>query len=138
MAYLKAPSGVGKTTLMKMLVGLIRGERFRMRLGRTAVSERTEERLWRREIWGKRMTMAFQHADEALNPRSTVREIFEGLPGQAETGTAAVTRRLEELFEEELEPHFLDKPVSALSGGQKQRLNLARAFCVADRGAPSR
>jgi len=51
MAYLKAPSGVGKTTLMKMLVGLIRGERFRMRLGRTAVSERTEERLWRREIW---------------------------------------------------------------------------------------
>lgn len=130
LAYLKAPSGVGKTTLMKVLMGLIRCERLTMQLGGMAVHERSGMQLWRKKIWGKRMTMVFQHADEALNPRSAVREVFDGLPGRMGTGTAAVMRRLGELFEGELDPRFLDKPVSALSGGQKQRLNLARGLAL--------
>jgi peptide/nickel transport system ATP-binding protein len=130
MAYLKAPSGVGKTTVMKMLVGLVRGQRLRMKLRGLTLDERTDPRMWRKNIWGKRMTMVFQHADEALNPRSRVREILEGLPGQVDTGVAEVTRRLGELFEAEPGVDFLDRRVSALSGGQKQRLNLVRGLAL--------
>jgi peptide/nickel transport system ATP-binding protein len=130
MAYLKAPSGAGKTTVMKMLMGLIRGERLRARLGESCLDERTDIGVWRTKIWGRRMTMVFQHADEALNPRSRVREIFHGLPGQADTGTGGVRQRLAELFDEDPGAAFLEKQVSTLSGGQKQRLNLARGLAL--------
>jgi peptide/nickel transport system ATP-binding protein len=130
LAYLKAPSGVGKTTLMKVLMGVIPCEQLSMELEGLAVSSRSSPSLWRKAVWGRRMTMVFQHADEALNPRSTVRGVFEGLPGKIDNGTAALSRRLAELFEGEIDPRFLDTPVSALSGGQKQRLNLARGLAL--------
>src|SRR5206468_851064 len=78
LAYLKAPSGTGKTTLVKMIMGLIRGEHLQLRLGGTELTEQTPRHFWQKYIWGKRMTMVFQHADEALNPRSTVTETFQG------------------------------------------------------------
>jgi peptide/nickel transport system ATP-binding protein len=130
MAYLKAASGVGKTTLMKVLMGLLPAEHFRMHLGGLTVEEHTPRKVWREQIWGRRMTMVFQHADEALNPRSKVREIFDGLPGQPPGGTAGVGERLEEFFEGGIGASFLNRQVSALSGGQKQRLNLARGLAL--------
>ena len=126
--YLKAPSGEGKTTLMKMMMGLIQGERLRLTVGSTVLTEQTPGSFWREHIWGKRMTMVFQHADEALNPRSKVKEIFHGLPTQKRTTIEEIKRQLKELFDEEMSDEFLNKPVTALSGGQKQRLNLLRGL----------
>lgn len=128
--YLKAPSGEGKTTVMKMIMGLIRGELFRMTLGGSTVTEQTPTRYWREHLWGRRLTMVFQHADEALNPRSKVREIFEGLPLPERMTRSEIKRRLGELFEGEITDGFLDKQVSLLSGGQKQRLNLVRGLAL--------
>ncbi len=130
MAYLKGPSGEGKTTFMKMIMGLVRGERLRISIGGTAVTEQTPVQYWRDQLWGKRITMVFQHADEALNPRSKVREIFHGLPNNRRMTTGEIRQRLRELFADELNDEFLEKPVSALSGGQKQRLNLARGLAL--------
>lgn len=127
--YLKAPSGTGKTTIVKLMMGLASGSRFRMKLGELAVTEKSSREVWRQRIWGKRMTMVFQHADEALNPRSTVEETFAGLPSRKKQTREDVVRTLRELFDpEDVTEEFLKKEVRLLSGGQKQRLNLLRGL----------
>jgi len=129
MVYLKAPSGTGKTTIVKLMMGLASGSKFEMKLGDAVISERTSREVWRQWIWGKRMTMVFQHADEALNPRSTVEETFAGLPSRKKQTRDDVVRSLRELFDpEDVTPEFLKKEVRLLSGGQKQRLNLLRGL----------
>jgi peptide/nickel transport system ATP-binding protein len=130
MVYVKAPSGTGKTTLVKCMMGLVRPQRLRMRLDGMLFSETTPYREWHHTVWGRTMTMAFQHADEALNPHSTVRETFEGLPGRRVTSEAALRTLLGELFDEASQEGFLDRKVAVLSGGQKQRLNLLRCLSL--------
>ncbi len=129
--YVKAPSGLGKTTLVKMMMGLIRGERLRMNLDGEKgikITEKTPRHFWQTSIWGRKMTMTFQHADEALNPRSTVAETFQGLPERGRVSSGEVLRILGELFDEEITEEFLARRVSDLSGGQKQRINILRGF----------
>ena len=129
MVYLKAPSGTGKTTIVKLMMGLASGSRFRMALGTMTVTETTPREVWRKRIWGKQMTMVFQHADEALNPHSTVEETFHGLPSRKKQMREDITRTLRELFDpEDVTEEFLKKEVRLLSGGQKQRLNLLRGL----------
>ena len=129
MVYLKAPSGTGKTTIVKLMMGLASGRRFRMTVGNGVITERTSREVWRQRIWGKRMTMVFQHADEALNPHSTVEETFAGLPSRKKQTREDVGRTLRELFDpEDVTGEFLKKEVRLLSGGQKQRLNLLRGL----------
>ena len=130
MSYLKAPSGMGKTTLVKMMMGLVRGDRFRMTLGKYTISERTPDDFWRRRVWGRSMTMVFQHADEALNPRATVRDTFKGLPTRRSPGRDQVLAILGELFDPDVAASILDREVANLSGGQKQRLNLLRGLSL--------
>ena len=130
MTYLKAPSGTGKTTLAKMMIGLLRGERFSMTLGGDTVGVGTREEFWRKRVWGKSMTMVFQHADEALNPRSTVFDTFKGLPTESMPTRDWVRRTLHELFEPDMADEILEREVSNLSGGQKQRLNLLRGLSL--------
>ncbi len=74
------------------------------------------------------MTMVFQHADEALNPRSTVEETFRGLPVKKRITREEIRRALQELFDVEISDEFLNKQVDTLSGGQKQRINLLRGL----------
>jgi ABC-type glutathione transport system ATPase component len=130
MAYVKAPSGVGKTTLAKIVMGLYAPEKFTMTLCGTAVTEATPRKLFEREIWGRRAGMVFQHADEALDLEATVAETFEGLPlGYKLTGEK-LHGALAELFEGGVTDAFLGKKVKFLSGGQKQRLNLLRTIIL--------
>jgi len=129
MVYLKAPSGTGKTTIVKLMTGLASGSRFRMKLGDAVITEKSSREVWRKWIWGKRMTMVFQHADEALNPHSTVEETFHGLPSRKKQTREDIIRSLRELFDpEDVTEEFLKKEVRLLSGGQKQRLNLLRGL----------
>lgn len=128
MVYLKAPSGTGKTTLVKMMMGLIRGNKLRLMLDGMTLTEKTPRRFWQKRIWGKEMTMVFQHADEALNPRSTVTETFLGLPSTKPISRGDIRQTLGELYDFEITDEFLNKEVSTLSGGQKQRLNLLRSM----------
>lgn len=130
MTYLKAPSGMGKTTLVKVMMGLVRADTFRMHLGARAISERTAERYWRRRLWGRKMTMVFQHADEALNPQSSVVGAFHGLPLRFAATRAALAEFLQTLFAPEVVREIFRKKISALSGGQKQRLNLLRGLAL--------
>jgi ABC-type glutathione transport system ATPase component len=130
MVYLKAASGVGKTTIVKAVMGLLRAEKFSAQLDGVEISERSPRHLWRKSIWGKKMALVFQHADEALNLESSVKEVFAGLPTMANTNDDDVRRLLAELFDGEFDETFLNKKVAYLSGGQKQRLNLLRGLAL--------
>lgn len=131
--YLKGPSGIGKTTLVKSMLGLIPSRNLRLRMGDFTLSEHTHESYWRRHILGKFATMVFQHADEALNQRALVSEIFDGLPLKSKTRSSDMIREsLLLLFDESEVEQLLStsRTIGTLSGGQKQRLNLLRAFVL--------
>ena len=111
-----------------MMMGLIRGRNLRLVLNGTMLTQRTPRRVWQNKIWGKKMTMVFQHADEALNPRSTVMETFLGLPSAKRITGEDIRSALSELYDFKITDEFMNKPVNTLSGGQKQRLNLLRSL----------
>jgi peptide/nickel transport system ATP-binding protein len=128
LVYLKAPSGTGKTTLVKMMMGLIRGKNLQLSLDGITLTEQTPRSHWQGRVWGKKMTMVFQHADEALNAHSTVMETFQGLPSEKRITEEDVRRTLGELYDFAISDEFMNKQVNTLSGGQKQRLNLLRSL----------
>jgi ABC-type glutathione transport system ATPase component len=130
MVYLKAPSGVGKTTLAKVVMGLYRAEKVAFALDGLRVTERTVESVWQRKVWGKRAGMVFQHADEALDLQATVREAFAGLPLRPPMKHGALRAHLGLLFENNVVEAILDKKAAHLSGGQKQRLNILRTLAM--------
>ncbi len=126
--YLKAASGTGKTSLVKLVMGLVRGERLTAQLADMRLHAATPRRFWQKNVWGRKMTMVFQHADEALNPESTVKGVLAGLPSSPGRSDSYFLDLLSELFE--VDESFLRKKVKHLSGGQKQRLNLLRGFAL--------
>lgn len=130
MVYLKAASGVGKTTLAKILMGLMPAEKFEAQLCGHRLNQQTRQGYWRRHIWGKHAGMVFQHADEALNLRAKVKDIFGGLPLKKKIRPDMIRRQLKSLFDMQIEESFLNRPVQYLSGGQKQRLNLLRTLIL--------
>lgn len=130
MVYLKAASGVGKTTLAKVIMGLQECQNLEMNIGRWKFTEKTPQSAWRYNVWGKKIGMVFQHADEALNLNATVKEVFGGLPGKTKITTDYIRERLQELFDFTVTDSFLNKKVALLSGGQKQRLNLLRTLIL--------
>lgn len=128
MTYLKAASGVGKTSFAKAMMGLIPSANLHLRLKNVLLTEATVKKYKEQQIWGKRMVMAFQHADEALNPNSTVEGTLTGLP--ITMSAAAIRTMMEKLFGSNLLAAFLKTKVKYLSGGQKQKLNLLRCLVL--------
>jgi peptide/nickel transport system ATP-binding protein len=130
MVYLKAPSGTGKTTLVKRVMGLIAGGEISASIKDVRITAATPRRFWHEHIWGKAMTMVFQHADEALNPHSTMKQTLFGLPTRTPLTAGAVVALAGELFDEDELQDLFSKKIRMLSGGQKQRLNLLRGLAL--------
>jgi ABC-type glutathione transport system ATPase component len=126
--YLKARSGIGKTTLAKVIMGIVKAESFTLQIGVEKINECTPPSYWRKKIWARKMGMVFQHADEALNQNARVLEIFKGLP--VKINKQQLIGELQHLLGEQIDPAFLQKKVAFLSGGQKQKLNLLRTFLI--------
>lgn len=130
MVYVKAPSGTGKTTLAKMILGLYKADECDVTLDQTHLTQATPSSTWH-SLWGKVAGMVFQHADEALDAEATVFGTFRGLPGMGNLSRARIRDLLKDLFDEsQLTDRFLDKKVKYLSGGQKQRLNILRSLAL--------
>jgi peptide/nickel transport system ATP-binding protein len=128
--YLKAESGAGKTTLAKIIMGLQPCQFFKCTIGDNKLNQKTPESHWKKNIWAKRMSMVFQHADEALNLTGKVKDIFRGLPLTKRNDRDFLIENLKIVFDDSVDDTFLDQPVAYLSGGQKQRLNLIRALIL--------
>lgn len=97
--YLRSPSGSGKTTLLRLLAGLERPDRGRIRAEGNC-------------------SMVFQE-DRLCREYSAVKNV------ELVTGDAASARRALELL---LEPGTIEQPCGELSGGMKRRVALARAM----------
>lgn len=128
--YLKAPSGEGKTTILKIIMGLVKAEEFALRFEDKIVDQGTKSNFWSEIIWGKVAGIVFQHADEALNLNSKVKEVFYALPLDNELSDQDIISKLDEIFDEEITSEFLNKKTGQLSGGQKQKINLLRTFML--------
>ena len=121
--YLKAPSGTGKTTVGKILLGLIKAD-FEYEINGLKVTGKEPITFFSQKIWGKRITMAFQHADECLNQNATVASTLE-IMGKTED---EFSEQLKLLFPGADIKQLLGKKIKSLSGGEKQKINLLRAF----------
>lgn len=128
--YLKAASGVGKTTLAKIVMGLIPAKKLRLNLSGFRITEKKNKKFWQKRIWGKKASLVFQHADEALNLNAGVKDIFAGLKTSKKLTANILKFKLKELFDNGVSDSFLNKKTAFLSGGQKQRLNLLRALIL--------
>ena len=128
--YLKAPSGLGKTTVAKIITGLLKSEKFNLKIGELELNETTPQAYWKKNIWGKRVSLVFQHADESLNLNAKVKEAFNGLPLQNQLTIKEIQEFLYYNFELNPTEAFLNKKIRFLSGGQKQKINLGRSFLL--------
>ena len=128
MIYLKAGSGIGKTTLAKIITGLYRARKLDMNISGIKINEKTGHHIWSKHIWAKKVGMIFQHADEALNLNAKVKDVFAGLPRAKRPDTQYLHQELRYFYEDKIPDDFLQQKIKYLSGGQKQRLNIMRTF----------
>jgi len=119
-------SGCGKTTVARMITGLVRPTQGQITLGGKVVV--TSQAVDRRQLSG-RIQMVFQDPYSSLNPRMRVADIVAeplinlGLP------RAEIRRRVAELLEiVGLRPEHASRFPHSFSGGQRQRIALARAL----------
>lgn len=130
LSYLKAPSGAGKTTLAKIVMGLIKARKFNAQIADYRLDENTSNAFWQKYIWGKQISMVFQHADESLNLQADIYQSFAGLPLRRKLNPAALSALLDPVFAENVDAAFLKKKLFELSGGQKQRINIMRSLVL--------
>lgn len=126
-AYLKGPSGAGKTTIAKLIMGLAPARYLHLRLAGQTLRETTPSSVWQTSHWGKTVSMVFQHADESLNRDASVKHLFQGLPTLK---SSLFDEAMQLMFGTSITAEFWDRPVRYLSGGEKQRLNLIRAVSL--------
>ncbi|HEV2944012.1 MAG TPA: ATP-binding cassette domain-containing protein [Solirubrobacteraceae bacterium] len=119
-------SGAGKTTLAKVLCGLLRAQKGTVSYNGVALEYPRARGL------ARTVQMVFQDPGSSLNPVLTARQVFAELlrfhglaPGEL---IADRCRELVELVH--LPERVLDRKPGALSGGERQRVAIARALAV--------
>lgn len=119
-------SGCGKTTLAKMLLGLLPPTSGEIRFEGTPLDD-----VDRQDI-ARRVQPVFQDPYSSLNPRKTLASIISLPLNVHEIGTPEERRRrVEEIMElVGLPRRLLYSYPSQLSGGQRQRVAIARALAM--------
>lgn len=117
-------SGCGKTTLAKMLLGLLPTTQGTIEFGGTPVAE--IERLKLASL----VQPIFQDPYSSLNPRKSIGSIITlPLKVQKDPDPSTWRRRAEEIMElVGLAPRLYENFPNQLSGGQRQRVAIARAL----------
>jgi zinc transport system ATP-binding protein len=117
------PNGGGKTTLLRILLGLERGYQGIVRvLGENPATSND---------WRKRVGVVPQHRDVAPRFPITAREVVElglSIIGAPRLGRTKRRSRVDEALVLVGATAYADKPLWQLSGGQKQRVLVARAL----------
>ena len=117
-------SGSGKTTISKMLVGLMKGEGEILFKGQDILKNSQNN---------KKIQMIFQSQYSSLNPKYKIRDIvLEGVIYQKtlKQGEDKEKYLQDILAKVGLEKEVAEKYPNELSGGQRQRVGIARAIAV--------
>ncbi len=119
-------SGCGKTTLGRVLLGLIPITSGSVRYGGNDIREINDRELRRK------MQIVFQDPGSSMNPRLSVRSIVgEPLIVNGLTDGAELTKKVGELLASVgLKESHMTRFPHEFSGGQKQRIALARALSL--------
>ncbi len=123
--YLKSPSGGGKTTVLSLLLGLKKAEKFHATLAGIQLSEKSSLLDFERRIWGTKAALVFQNADDVFVGEESVFDAFKVVNPTMTRDEASL--HLKRLFDTDL---ILDQKIRNLSGGQKQRVNILRTLLV--------
>ena len=117
-------SGCGKTTLARMMLGLLKPTAGEIRIGGAPITS------LKRHAVARLVQPVFQDPYSSLNPRKTVGTIIAlPLVVQGESDAKDHRRRVEEMMEMVgLARRLHDNYPSQLSGGQRQRVAIARAL----------
>jgi peptide/nickel transport system ATP-binding protein len=122
-------SGCGKTTLLRLMLGLLRPSHGDVLLGGVPVAKQDRRSL------ASKIQLIFQDPYSSLNPRRTVGAIVEQPLHIHRVGDPAQRkRRVRELFDlVGLPARVFDSHPGQLSGGQRQRVVIARALALKPR-----
>jgi len=122
-------SGCGKSTVARMIMGLLPPDSGRIRYRGAEIADLTEKQ---RRPFRKQMQIVFQDPYGSLNPRMTVgQSIEEGLRILGISRGTPRRDRLAELLEMVgLAADTADRYPHEFSGGQRQRIGIARALSV--------
>ena len=123
---LAGESGSGKTTVARMVMGLIGATQGSISVDGKAVEDERGSDAFRRKI-----QIVYQNPGTSLNPKRTVGQTlrvpltFAGMRGKA------LDERIVELLRQvDLPANYVGKYPHELSGGQKQRVAIARALAA--------
>lgn len=119
-------SGCGKTTLGRLVMGLIPMTEGTIQFGGKDIGEINRKELRRR------LQIVFQDPGGSMNPRMSVRSIIgEPMIVNGLTDGAELTKKVAELLSiVGLQPNHMTRFPHEFSGGQKQRIALARALSL--------
>lgn len=115
------PSGIGKTTLLRLIAGLESVDRGAIRLG--------DKEITRLPPYRRRVAMTFE--SYALYPHLTVFENIASPLRARKADRTTIERRVKGVAELLRIDHLLERKPGEVSGGQKQRTALGRTL-VAD------
>jgi phospholipid/cholesterol/gamma-HCH transport system ATP-binding protein len=119
-------SGAGKSTILKLIVGLLKPDAGFIWVNGERVDQMTEDQLMHVRA---DLGMVFQEG--ALFDSLTVREnVGYKLDEEGNQPVDQVSRRVEEVLGFVGMAEHIDKPPSALSGGQRRRVAIARAMAT--------
>ena len=139
---LMAPSGTGKTTLFRILMGLETADDGKIRIvtdiagqggrkeaaGNTSMPGCSRHALANLADW-QAVLREFRIA--AVFQEDRLCESFSAVDNVLMTADASMTRKdAEQELRELLPQETLNRPVSTLSGGQKRRVAICRALCA--------
>jgi peptide/nickel transport system ATP-binding protein len=131
---LAGESGSGKTTMARMILGLVKPTRGRVLVDGVDVGRASGAELRRLR---RQMQPVFQDPYAALNPRMKILEIItepfaiHGLePGTPRTRAALRAKAVSLLGEVGMDESALGRHPHEFSGGQRQRINIARALAL--------
>ena len=111
-------NGVGKSTLLKLLVGLVSGFTGEVRIEEIPLEKKTLPKI------RERVGYVFQDSDSQLF-MTTVREDVAFAPGNYGLPEEEVNRRVEEALERVHITKLADQPIYKLSGGEKKMASIA-------------
>lgn len=122
-------SGCGKSTIARMLVGLLDPTSGRIEIEGKALDNANPAEF------GRLIQYVFQDPSSSLNPRKTIRQVIEApLKRLHRMKKAERDARISEIFASvNLRLEFLDRYPHEFSGGQAQRIGIARALAAAPR-----